>query len=108
MKEFLGMKEDLALSLIFEFVGEYRYNRATEEYEAIAANLPPIKVLHGYVNDRLQEYAKAPPYRLCYFRAGDRRAWFEDFPPSLSIETVRTALVTSGMREKRSRKSSTR
>lgn len=58
MGKFLTMQEDLALSLIFEYVGESRYNRTIEEYEAIAANLPPIKVLHGYVNDRLKKLPK--------------------------------------------------
>ena len=103
----MTMKQDVAVSLVFEFMGESRYNRTFDEYAAIIAELPPIKVLHGYVNDRLQELAKDPPYRLCYFRAGDRRAWFDDFPTSLSIETIRCALVEFGMRDKRSRKSST-
>lgn len=73
-------EKGIALSLIFECVGESRYNRTADEYDAIAAQLPPIKVLHGYVNDRLEQYAEAPPYRLCYFQAGDRRAWLDDFP----------------------------
>jgi hypothetical protein len=49
MSKFLTSKENLALDLIFYYVGESRYNRTTEEYEAVAAKLPPIKVLHGYV-----------------------------------------------------------
>jgi hypothetical protein len=65
------MKQDVAVSLVFEFMGESRYNRTFDEYAAIIAKLPPIKVLHGYVNDRLQELAKDPPYQLCYFRAGE-------------------------------------
>ena len=110
MGKFLTMQEDLALSLIFEYVGESRYNRTIEEYEAIAAKLPPIKVLHGYVNDRLKEIAEDPaaPRGLCYFQAGDRRAWFKDFPKLLTIEVVRNALVKSGMRNKQSRKARSR
>ena len=39
------------------------------------------------------------PYEICYFKAGDRKIWFETFPTSLSIETVRQAWIKSGMRD---------
>lgn len=108
MNQFPTSNEDLALDFIFECVGESRFNRTAAEYAAIISRLPPIKVLHGYINDRLKEYAEAPPYRICYFQAGDRHAWFADFPKSLSIEIVRNALVKSGMRNKQSRRARSR
>jgi len=100
------MLEDTALSLIFELMKERRYNRTTEEYAAIAAKLPPIKVLHGGVNDRLKQIAeiRAAP-RLCHFQAREQHASFKAFPASISLEVVRSALVKSGMRTKQERRS---
>ena len=98
------MQEDLALDLIFGFMGESRINRTIEDYEAIIAKLPRIKVLHGYINDRLKQLTENLPYQLCYFKAGDRRSYYADFPKSISIETVRSALVNAGMRTRRIRK----
>ena len=47
-------------------------------YEAIKAKLPPIKVLHGWVNDDLNAIAAASsqPYDICYFKAGDHHIWY--------------------------------
>jgi len=55
------------------------------------------------VNQRLREMAEAgfAPYQICYFKVGDRYPWYEDFPTSLSMETVRTALLKMGMPQKR-------
>ena len=99
------MQEDIALGLVFECAGEDRYNRTLEDYEAIAAALPPIKVLHGYVNDRLKELVDSgkAPLGLCYFQAGDRKPWTDPYPQSVSLEVVRSALVKSGMRDKQIR-----
>ncbi len=106
MSKFPTMQEEIAISLAFEYVGESRYNRSAAEYQAIAAKFPPLKVLHGYINDRLQEIAEtgSGPLGLCYFRAGDQRAWIEPYPRSLSLQVVRTALVKSGMRAVRKRR----
>jgi hypothetical protein len=41
------------------------------------------------------------PYQICYFKNEDRYPWCADFPTSISIETVRTALKKSGMLELR-------
>jgi hypothetical protein len=110
MSKFLTMQEDIALDLIFEFVGEIRHNRTMKDYEAIAAKLPPIKVLHGYINDRLREMAArgSGPRGLCYFLAGDRRARIENVPKSVSSEVIRSALVKSGTRQKQTRRTRTR
>ena len=99
-------KENLALDLILGRLGESRYNRSQEAYAALADMLPPLKVLHGWVNDKLKEFADAgfKPYQICYFKAGDRYPWYDDFPTSLSLETIRNALVKTGFREKQTRK----
>ncbi|SRR6266540_4070125 len=92
--------ENIVLRLAFESVGEEQYNRTTAEYMDIAARLPPVKVLHGYVNDRLAEIWKSghPPYEICRFLPGDISIRYEPFPKEVSIETVRSALNLSGMR----------
>ena len=59
MSNYLTSRENLALELIFEYMGEEQINRTVKEYEVIAAALPAIKQLHGYVNDRLREIEAA-------------------------------------------------
>ena len=102
MNKYPTSKENLALDLIFHRLGESRFDRSAEEYAAIMSKLPPIKVLHGWVNDALKECAAAgvAPYDICYFKAGDQHHWYEPFPKNLSIEIVRSALVKAGFREK--------
>ena len=50
---------NIALNIISERLVESFINRTEEEYAAITAKLPPIKVLHGWVNDALKAYAAA-------------------------------------------------
>jgi hypothetical protein len=91
-------KEQIALDLIMEWLGESRFNRSLDEYLSIARRLPKLEALHAYVNQRLAEIAKAEvaPFEICYCKSGDRYPWYEPFPTSLSKETVRSALVKSG------------
>ena len=97
--------DNIAVSLVFAYMNEERYNRTYDDYMRIASALPPLKVLHYELNQlltrRLEHYG--PPYEICRFRAGDERYSFESFPTSISIETIRTALIKSGMREPRVR-----
>jgi hypothetical protein len=106
MSKHLTTKEDIALNLISEALGESFINRTPAEYEAIKAKLPPIKVLGGWVNSALGTIAAGgdPPYDICYFKAGDRHIWYEPFPKKLSDEIVRSALVKAGFRTKQTRK----
>ena len=106
--KFPTSKEDLALDLIFESRGESRINRTYDEYMAIASRLPPLKVLHADINKRLSEMAKAgiAPYQICHFKAGDHYPRYCDFPTSVSLETVRSALTKVGMRQPRHRRKS--
>jgi hypothetical protein len=103
-------KENIALDLIFHCVGESRSNRTRDEYAAIAAKQPPQKVLHGNNNDYLANSADEGrvPFEISYFKAGDEHIWYEPFPKSLSIETVRNAEVKSGMRALRPNRRSKR
>ena len=100
MNCFLTSKENIALDLIFDSFEERRINRTMEEYIAIAARAPKLSALHADINLALQEMAIAGrvPYEICYFKAGDKKRWYEKFPVSVSIEVVRQAWVKSGMR----------
>ena len=91
-------KERIALIIISHWMGETFANRTSEEYVRIAGRLPKLDALHAYVNETLADMARrqVPVYEICYFRAGDRSIWYEEFPTSLSKETVRSALVKSG------------
>jgi hypothetical protein len=104
MRHFPTSVENIVLNLIFEWLGESRFNRTNDEYMQIAACIPKLEACHAYVNQRLQEYAKSgnPPFgAICNFKAGQSNAWYKPFPTSISLETVRTALIVSGMREPR-------
>jgi len=74
MSHSLTSKENIALNLIFEWLGESRINRTFDEYAEIASRLPKLEALHAHVNQRLREIAEtgSAPYEICYFRAGDR------------------------------------
>ncbi|HEY1746470.1 MAG TPA: hypothetical protein VGG11_06885 [Xanthobacteraceae bacterium] len=101
---FLTPFEDIVLNLVFSVMNERRIERTIDEYMLIAARLRPLKVLWHLVNELLKSmHAKAieagvPLPLICRFQAGDERIVYEDYPRTVSYETVRTALVVSGMR----------
>jgi hypothetical protein len=104
MNRFLTSKENIVIELLFGWLREDRINRSMAEYIDIARRVPKITAVHAYVNERLghmadQNYA---PYSICYFKPGDRYPWYEQFPRSISIETVRKALTKFGIPELRS------
>ena len=103
---FLSSKENIAVNLIYAWLGESRSYRTYDNYMEIASRFPKVAACHAYVNERLGKMAEAgvAPYQICYFKAGDRYPWYEDFPTSLSMETVRTALLKMGMRPNRGRR----
>jgi len=109
-QRFCTAVQDIALNLIFTVLGERRVNRTREEYEAIVASLPPLKVLTFEVNETLQWMHKrsacsgVPLPQICRFRAGDERYTYEDYPSHISYETVRAALEVSGLRRARRRR----
>jgi hypothetical protein len=102
---FLTSKENIVVNLIYAWLREPRFNRTYDEYMEIASRFPKVEACHAYVNERLREMAEAgfAPYQICYFKAGDLYPWYEDFPTSLSMETVRTALLKMGRRPNRGR-----
>jgi hypothetical protein len=103
VNRFLTSKENIVINLVSEWLGESCINRTLNEYAAIAKRIPKIEAVHAYVNQRLREMADArfAPYQISYFRLGDRYPWYADFPKSISVETVRTALKKSGLLELR-------
>ncbi len=100
--------QDIALNLAFRVMGECRFNRTYQEYMDIAARLPPLKVLVHKINEQLQELHNDDGIRLpeiCRFKARDERYTYGKYPREISYETVRAALVISGMRKPRGRTS---
>jgi hypothetical protein len=99
--------QNIALNLIFAIMGERRINRSFSEYMAVAAKLPPLKVLTFKVNQMLRhlhECNGGDGLRLpeiCRFKAGDQLVTYESYPKTISYETVRAALEVSGMRSPR-------
>jgi hypothetical protein len=98
---FLTSKENIVIDIAFGWLGESRINRTREDYMTIASRVPNLMALHAIVNDTLGKMAKAgdAPFEICYFKGGDRGHWYEKFPRSLSLETVRKAWLKSGMKE---------
>jgi hypothetical protein len=98
--------QDIAINLAFAVMGEERNNRTYHEYMAIAARLPPLKVLTFRINQLLQllHNGSRPLPELCRFKAGDQVIKYEPYPKSISHQTVRSALEIIGMREPRWRK----
>jgi hypothetical protein len=109
-QHFLTQVQEIAANLIFAVVGECRFNRTHREYMAIANKLPPLKVLHAKVNERLQKLHEdaerngIPLPEICRFKAGDERITYEPYPRTISYETLRTALTVLGMRRPRWRR----
>jgi hypothetical protein len=99
MSDFLTSKERIAIKLLFEWLDESSANRTLAEYIAIARRVPKLAAVHAYVNQRLAEITAAneESYGICYFKLGDAYPWIADFPRSLSIETVRTAIKKFGI-----------
>ena len=89
--------QDIALNLIFAAMGEGRINRTYDQYMAIAARLPPLKILTFKVNQLLQQLHECDGCNgfrlpeLCRFKAGDQRVVFEPYPKRVSYETVRAS-----------------
>jgi hypothetical protein len=106
MSPFLTSKENIVANLIYAWLGESRFNRTYDEYMDIASRFPKVAACHAYVNEQLRKMSEAgfASYQICYFRAGDRYPWYEEFPLSLSTETVRTALLKMGMPPSRGRR----
>jgi hypothetical protein len=103
--------QNLALKLIFAVMGESRFSRTPDEYKAIAARLPALKVLTDQINRMLQQAHRSNNEckgfvlpELCRFKAGDQRITYEPYPETISIQTVRAALEIAGMRQPKWRK----
>ncbi len=100
--------QHIALRLVFDVMDEEQINRTYAEYMDIAHRLPPLKVLHALINERLdalhQQFGSALP-EICRFKAGDKRIVYEPYPKTISYETLRAALIVAGMREPRRRRS---
>jgi hypothetical protein len=107
--------EELALDLLFESHGESRYNQTAAEYERLSALVKNLDDAYFRVNRSLEQRKKSDQQqckksdqprwrRICYFKAGDLTPRYAPFPESISIETIRNALVFSGFREPRRRK----
>ena len=100
----LTVIQNLAISLMYKALAESRGNRSSEEYDAIAARLPPLKQLHFAVNEELAKFFAEREHRpeFCRFQARDQRVMYEKYPDRISLETLRKALVLHGFRVPRS------
>jgi len=96
-----------AMEMLFRVRNENPVNRTWEEYQQICAKIPSnLKVVTGMINDELRTYSQTDEFKsrkFCRFRAGDEIIRYETYPNSISIETVRQALIAYGWREPRKR-----
>jgi hypothetical protein len=101
--------EELALDLLFEALGETRYNRSPEDYQRLCALIPRLKQAHFLVNQQLRKHHDDGTFRdsaICDFKAGDRIATYRAYPETISIETIRNALIAVGFRVRKWQKQS--
>ena len=99
--------EELALDLLFDSLGEHRYNRTPEQYRHLCKLIPPLKEAHYLVNQRLKELHEMRAFQsreICDFKVGDRVVLSRPYPKTISIETLRNALTIHGFRDPRWRK----
>ena len=92
----------IVINLLYEWLGESRFNRTWDDYVAIARRVPKIEALHAYVNQRLAEFKRSgnPPFdAICHFKRGEQGHWYKLFPTSISRQTVSEALKRSGLLE---------
>jgi hypothetical protein len=108
MSPFPTSSERIVIDILMEWLGESSLNRTPQEYITIAQKVPKPAAVHAYVNQRLAEIAatNSAPYRICHFKCGDRYVWFAEFPKSVSLETVRTAINKFGVPQLRALASS--
>jgi hypothetical protein len=77
--KFLTPVQDITINLVFAVMGEKRENRTLQDYTAIAARLPALKVLLYEINEKLRwmhrqaDTTKVPLPQICRFQAGDQR-----------------------------------
>lgn len=98
--------QEIALNLIFGVLGESRFNRTAQQYEAIGKKIAetPLKALVADANALLRAIHRRsrdsgrPLPLLCRFKAGDERYVYEEFPQEISYETFRAALKISAFR----------
>jgi hypothetical protein len=104
---FLGPSQNLAVSLVFEVMGEERYNRTMEEYEQIKARLPLLKILLHEINEKLAEWHKNGRMlgAICDFNASDLAIHYRPYPRKISMETLRSGLELCGMSDPERRRS---
>jgi hypothetical protein len=94
--------QNLAISLMYEAMGECRGNRTAAEYAAIAARVPPLKQLHFLINEALAAFLASVAAKgeerpeFCRFQARDLRVVYEKYPDQISCETLRKALELHG------------
>jgi hypothetical protein len=70
--------ENIAINLIYEWMGESRINRSYDDYIAIAARFSKIEACVARVNQCLEELARsgfAKRHEICHFRPGDKHIW---------------------------------
>jgi hypothetical protein len=102
--------QNLAISLMYEAMGECRGNRTAAEYADIAARLPHLKELHFMINKELARFHASHARKgeerpeFCRFQARDLRVVYEKYPDRISRETIRKALELHGFWVPRARR----
>lgn len=105
MKSDMTSAERNALSLVLETVGEGRTARTYAEFLRIAKKLPgKLEPIVHEVNQLLQQIHDKDPRLsqvecICTFKSGDLKPVYKTFYRTISRETIRKALVKSGMWE---------
>jgi hypothetical protein len=93
---------NIAINLIYEWMGESRINRCYDDYMAIAARFSRIEACVARVNQRLEELDRsgfAKRHEICHFRPGDKHIRYAPYPARQG--TFVTLIWESAAREER-------
>lgn len=109
---FLTPVQDIAINLVFRVMEERKLNRTLAEYAAIAAKLPPLKIVVHQINELLRWMHERsadtglplPELRKLKEGGGDKWYIYKAYPRKISYETVRKALEVFGLRAPRGRR----
>jgi len=92
--------EVIILSILHEIYNPTGKELSLREFIEIADKLPPLKVIHGQINDWLKKRPVETGINgtVLYLNAGDLQHRTAQYPRAVSLEAVRTALENSGFR----------
>jgi hypothetical protein len=95
--------QQFALEMLFRALKVNVHDRTMAEYVEISQLIPAsMKVVTSIINNELARYSQTEEFKrreFTRFTSGDKIVHYERYPTTVSLETVRKALINSRWRE---------